>query len=359
MVTAAPSPSVGLVGESVPEARHTGRRFELNWQDAESVGELATLIISEAVAGFGSTSGEPPQVLVVTTPTSASETAIRVVPESLVRRYPRSRVELMPALVAAAESWVRTSSLALGDSLVVACLRDGPPDGGIVTRTATGCQLSGGRFAGQVDLARLVLAEVNQELPVLIVGTATAVPDAVETVLRRIAPTRISRLGNDAIVLGAARWGVERAHLLDRIPVDAPAPLDDSAVIDDDVQFTVYRPRSVRPERCEKLLAFAHLTNETRDEDGYLFDPVERVHLEAAAVLAGKADQFVAVARDSDVGLPRGSALRFVPDYRASGLSHRCGISVGSKPSTARNSRSGPPATSTVGRRGGANLCAH
>ena len=92
-------------------------------------------------------------------------------------------------------------------------------------------------------------------------------------------------------------------------PPSAAEP--EPVVVDDDVQFTVYRPRAVRPEATEQLVAFAHKSEEY-DEDGQLVDPLEEVVRQAEEVL-GDLSRHVTSVRDSDVPIARGDTLRFVP----------------------------------------------
>ena len=89
-------------------------------------------------------------------------------------------------------------------------------------------------------------------------------------------------------------------------------PADEEPVpVDDDVRFTVYRPRAARPGRREQLLAFAHKTDEY-EEDGQVVDPVEEVARQAQEVL-GDLSRHLTSAQDSELPLTRGDTLRFVP----------------------------------------------
>ena len=66
-----------------------------------------------------------------------------------------------------------------------------------------------------------------------------------------------------------------------RTPPSAPAD-----VIDDDVQFTLYRPSRVRPEVWYSMLAFAHRSEPTVDSSGRVFDPIVEVEQRAERMLA-------------------------------------------------------------------------
>lgn len=90
-----------------------------------------------------------------------------------------------------------------------------------------------------------------------------------------------------------------------------PPSDDDPVVVDDDVQFTVYRPRAARPERSERLVAFAHKSEEY-EEDGRLVDPAGEVARLAEEVLGDLSSQ-VTTTQDADAPITRGDVLRFVP----------------------------------------------
>jgi hypothetical protein len=83
--------------------------------------------------------------------------------------------------------------------------------------------------------------------------------------------------------------------------------------LDRDVQFSVYRPQSVRPARWYPLLVFAHRTLPFTDDDGEQVDPLAAVAQQAAAVLGPQASRFARTAADSALALPEGAELVFEP----------------------------------------------
>jgi TIR domain len=83
--------------------------------------------------------------------------------------------------------------------------------------------------------------------------------------------------------------------------------------IDEDVQFTVYRPTGVQPDRWYPLLAFAHRTGPIEDASGALVSPIDEVARQAASVLSGSPGPFDFVRADSEAGLRRGTDLLFEP----------------------------------------------
>ncbi len=89
------------------------------------------------------------------------------------------------------------------------------------------------------------------------------------------------------------------------------APERQSVAVDDDVQFSVYRPRVVRPAVPEKLVAFAH-KSDVYEEDGRVVDPSAEVARQAEAVL-GDLSRHARTIADSSVPIMRGDTLRFVP----------------------------------------------
>ena len=85
------------------------------------------------------------------------------------------------------------------------------------------------------------------------------------------------------------------------------------SVIDDDVQFTLYRPSRVRPDLWYSMLAFAHRTEPTVDASGQLVHPIDEVEQRAERLLAASPGSFDVLRADSAGGLRRGTDLCFQP----------------------------------------------
>jgi hypothetical protein len=93
---------------------------------------------------------------------------------------------------------------------------------------------------------------------------------------------------------------------LDRL-MTAPVQLDEN------VQFTIYRPRAIEPRVWHPLLAFAHLAERRPDEtEGP--DPVEEVRKQAEAVLGERAKDYQPIVQDSGSAIPAEGELTFVPE---------------------------------------------
>ena len=93
-----------------------------------------------------------------------------------------------------------------------------------------------------------------------------------------------------------------------------PLPPDRPIVYDEDVQFTVYRPGTVRPEVWYDLLAFAHLSKRRADAPPGEPDPVEEVRRQAERLLAERADEYQDVTQDSGHSVPRDGEITFLPE---------------------------------------------
>ena len=92
------------------------------------------------------------------------------------------------------------------------------------------------------------------------------------------------------------------------------APVMDEPVIDENVQFTVYRPRAVRVGVWYPLLAFAHLAERSPDAPPDQPDPVDRVKAWAAQILGGDVADYASPTSDARGAVPRESELTFVPE---------------------------------------------
>ena len=81
--------------------------------------------------------------------------------------------------------------------------------------------------------------------------------------------------------------------------------------LDDDIQFSVFRPTEIRPEKWYPLLAFGHRTTLIEEIDGTVVDPVDVVNRQAHALLQGEDVPFGLVRGDSTIAFARGSDLLF------------------------------------------------
>jgi len=101
------------------------------------------------------------------------------------------------------------------------------------------------------------------------------------------------------------------------VPPPAQRPTESEAVagrlVDENVQFSVYRPPVVVPERWYPMLAFAHLSQRRPDAPDDEPDPIAEVHRQALQILGADADTFAHVTQDSRLGIPLDGRLRIVP----------------------------------------------
>jgi hypothetical protein len=84
--------------------------------------------------------------------------------------------------------------------------------------------------------------------------------------------------------------------------------------LDENVQFSVYRPNVVRPEKWYPLLAFAHLSERRPDAEEDEPDPIKEVQRQARLVLEEKHEEYTDVRQDSRQAVPREGEITFVPE---------------------------------------------
>lgn len=82
----------------------------------------------------------------------------------------------------------------------------------------------------------------------------------------------------------------------------------------DDVQFTVYRPKMVRPREWKPLLVFMHLADRRPDAPDYEPDPIEQVRQQAQTLLGAAAADYRDISADARHGIPKESEITLVPD---------------------------------------------
>lgn len=107
------------------------------------------------------------------------------------------------------------------------------------------------------------------------------------------------------VALGARSGGVASFHAVD----------ENQFEVDENVQFTVYRPRVIVPEKWHPLLAFAHLSENRPDAPASEPDPVQEVRRQAEQVL-GEAEarhHFQPVTQDARQAVPQEGELTLVP----------------------------------------------
>ena len=85
-------------------------------------------------------------------------------------------------------------------------------------------------------------------------------------------------------------------------------------IVDENVQFTVYRPGRVRPMEWYPLLAFAHLADRPPDAPPTAPHPLQQVQEQAKQALGKLAESYQPIVQDSEQPVPREAELTFVPD---------------------------------------------
>jgi hypothetical protein len=122
-------------------------------------------------------------------------------------------------------------------------------------------------------------------------------------------PARLEQALRD---LGRALASLEALREL-RCGVVEPEP--SAPRLDEDVQFTVYKPRALAPLEWTPFLAFAHLGNNPPDAPPGAAPPQQRVQEQAEALLGARARQFEPRVEDAASSIPREGQLTFVPHF--------------------------------------------
>jgi uncharacterized repeat protein (TIGR01451 family) len=93
------------------------------------------------------------------------------------------------------------------------------------------------------------------------------------------------------------------------LPLSPPAAED----IDNNVQFTVYRPSTIVPQLWYTLVAFAHLSKARPNAPPNEPDPIKEVQRLAAKILSDQPARYEASKLDRGFSVPRKGLLTFVP----------------------------------------------
>ncbi len=111
-----------------------------------------------------------------------------------------------------------------------------------------------------------------------------------------------------------SRMEAPRVQINDETQPPLSAEIDNPpSPVDETVQFTVYRPRAVRPARWETMLAFAHLSERRPGEEDQPH-PLEELERQAQAALGTQREAYDSRTQDSSGGVPRGGLITFVPE---------------------------------------------
>src|SRR5439155_12423242 len=171
---------------------------------------------------------------------------------------------------------------------------------------------------GRLSSASLRVAPTGSEPAVYLTGlgivddrsTSTDVADD-RAALARVAYDALAAIAGSTFAVPAALTD-ERLATVDTCTMIVSQLADTfgaARAAGEDVQFTVYRPAALEPDRWCSLLAFAHLASGAQPPDSP--DPLEEVARQAEAILGPTAASYQQLTQDSRATVPRASGLTF------------------------------------------------
>src|SRR4051794_20619930 len=149
-------------------------------------------------------------------------------------------------------------------------------------------------------------------------GFPMLAPSAPEPPLAGSMPAPMAAGSMPAPSPSASTWEPATAAMpvFDAMAAASSAPSEEAPAkplyVDENVQFTVYRPRTVRPARWYDLMAFAHLSERRPGSDEP--DPVEEVQRQARQVIGDRFGEYRSTVQDSTQAVPHRGQLTFVPE---------------------------------------------
>jgi hypothetical protein len=158
---------------------------------------------------------------------------------------------------------------------------------------------------------RALAAAVDSAMAALLVDAARAlfrhaVRDDKDLARWAVAPTGTNTRDRALTTFGELVAKAASVAELERL-ITTPVQLDEN------VQFTIYRPKAIEPRTWHPLLAFAHLA-ERRPDEAEAPDPIEEVRKQAEAVLGDRAKTYQPIVQDSSSAIPAEGELTFVPE---------------------------------------------
>ncbi len=114
------------------------------------------------------------------------------------------------------------------------------------------------------------------------------------------------------------RDAVQQAEqdLINKLPEAYERDPNKPLVVDEGVQFTVYSPEKIKPDKTYSILAFAHLTKKPDDAEADASDPLEEVRAQAMRLLAHQPLDYRDAKESSSQPVPRGGQITFIPFVR-------------------------------------------
>jgi serine/threonine protein kinase/thiol-disulfide isomerase/thioredoxin len=145
-----------------------------------------------------------------------------------------------------------------------------------------------------------------------------------EVIQRAMALSRRERFSSAAEMLDALHRAKEimaelqaareaAAKALHKNRAESQADPDKPLVADDNVEFTVYAPRQIKPEKNYTMLAFAHLAKKRDDAPDDERDPIEEMKDQAARILGKQQADYDNANEPAGQPVPREGEITFVP----------------------------------------------
>jgi hypothetical protein len=125
-------------------------------------------------------------------------------------------------------------------------------------------------------------------------------------------PASPDQLARDCVEAWRRELRIGETTTAVNVPSTPPPPPPPS--VDEDVEFTVYRPRAIQRDRWYTMLAFAHLSARRPDAAADAPDPMEEVRRQALLILDGQSDAYSNSTNESAIGIPREQELTFAPN---------------------------------------------
>ena len=129
-------------------------------------------------------------------------------------------------------------------------------------------------------------------------------------------PSTAAILNNLAALLQDTNRLQEAGYHLDEAILLKKDPTPVTPLLDENVQFTVYRPREIIPVRWYKMLIFTHLDERPAWLDASEPSPLEEVQDEAQRILGPRLETYRKTTEESRLAVPREGEITLVPEMQ-------------------------------------------
>jgi serine/threonine protein kinase len=191
---------------------------------------------------------------------------------------------------------------------LVSVLKDEPGNQRITILGAVGSGGAAGEYFAEISIDE---PETKEQAPAETFSAGP--PDEDEIPTQPLSPQALGTRVLSAPSISDDAFSASPSVSTGALPADFVAEPDTPIYLDENVQFTVYRPKAIVPQKWYSLLAFAHLSEKREDAPEDEPDPVAEVRQQAQRILGEQTAEYQKLTQDTLQAIPREGTITFLP----------------------------------------------